>query len=113
AQYVGMASTLYGAEPVVRQAIDECAEIARPLLPRDLREVMFASSATDAAAAEAALKQTLFTQPALFTVGYALARLWESWGVRPRAFLGHSVGEIVLAALAGVFSVEDAVRVVT
>jgi acyl transferase domain-containing protein len=66
----------------------------------------------DVEAAEASLRQTMFTQPALFTIEYALASLWQSWGIEPAAFVGHSVGEFVGACLAGVFSLENAVSLV-
>src|SRR5581483_11305920 len=61
---------------------------------------------------DAQLARTAYTQPALFTVEYALARMWESWGVQPAAMLGHSVGEYVAATLAGVFTPVDAARLV-
>ncbi|MGO9838034.1 MAG: amino acid adenylation domain-containing protein [Polyangiaceae bacterium] len=110
-QYVGMGRTIYDAEPVFRQAVDRCAEILRPDLGRDLREVMFAAPADEEAAA-VALRRTAFTQPAIFTLEYALASLWQSWGIEPSALVGHSVGEFVAACISGVFSLEDAVSLV-
>lgn len=109
-QYIGMGSTLYRDALVFRNAVDRCAEILLPLLGRDLREVMFAD-AGDTGAAEL-LKQTYYTQPALFTIGYSLAQLWMSWGIKPAALIGHSIGEFVAATIAGVFSLEDALTVV-
>ena len=58
------------------------------------------------------ITNTIFAQPAIFTVEYALAQLWMHWGVRPRAMLGHSIGEFVAACLAGVLSLEDALALV-
>ncbi len=107
-QYPRMGASLYAAEPVYREAFDRCAGSAESVLGRDLRELLFAEG-DDAAAA---LRQTAVTQPALFATGYALASLWQSWGVRPGAMVGHSVGEFVAAALAGVFSPEDGMRLV-
>ena len=77
----------------------------------DLRNVIFAAAGSEASANEQ-LRQTRFTQPALFTVEYALARLLMSWGIRPSAMIGHSVGEYVAGCLAGVFSMETALRLV-
>ena len=111
AQYVGMGRGLYEAEAAFRAQVDACAEYLRPHLGLDLREVIYPSGADEAAAAER-LKQTAFTQPALFVVEYALAKLLEGWGVRPAAMIGHSVGEYTAACLAGVFSLEDALRLV-
>ncbi|HEY0777634.1 MAG TPA: amino acid adenylation domain-containing protein [Gemmatirosa sp.] len=108
AQYPRMGASLYATEPVYREAFDRCAESARPVLGRDLRDVLFA----DDADAAAVLRQTSVTQPALFATGYALAALWQLWGVRPKAMVGHSVGEFVAAAIAGVFSPEDGMRLV-
>jgi phthiocerol/phenolphthiocerol synthesis type-I polyketide synthase E len=111
AQHVGMAAGAYAAEPVFRDAVDRCAEILRPELGLDLRELIYPAGQEEAAVAER-LGQTQVTQPALFIVEYALAQLWMSWGVRPGAMLGHSVGEFVAACLAGVFSLEDALQLV-
>jgi len=116
AQEVGMGAGAYGEEPVFREAFDRCAEGLRPhlasLVPDgDLRHLLAPPAARRAGAAEA-LRQTALTQPALFAVEFALAALWRSWGVEPAALAGHSIGELVAATLAGVFSLEDALAVV-
>ncbi|WP_461010128.1 type I polyketide synthase [Streptomyces capparidis] len=111
AQYPGMGRGLYEAEPGYAAAVDRCAELFAGHLGEDLRDLLFPGPAAREEAA-ARLARTEFAQPALFTTGYALAGLWSSWGVRPRAMAGHSVGELVAACLAGVFSLEDAVRLV-
>ena len=111
AQYVGMGAALYRDEPVFRDAIDRCADGLRGTLDRDLRHVLM-PPAGDAELAAASLRETRFTQPALFAIGYALATLWESWGVRPHAMVGHSIGEFVCAVLAGVMSLDDALALV-
>jgi acyl transferase domain-containing protein len=108
-QYPGMARNLYEREQTFREEIDRCAELLRPELGRDLRRVLFAEPAE---ADEAELQQTAVAQPALFAVEYSLARLWISWGVRPAAMIGHSIGEYVAACLAGVFSLPDALKIV-
>ncbi|HEY2737009.1 MAG TPA: type I polyketide synthase, partial [Thermoanaerobaculia bacterium] len=111
AQHVGMASGLYRTEPVFRAALDQCCDLLAPELELDLRTVLFpAAERAEDAAREMA--RTAVTQPALFAVEYALARLWMAWGVKPAAFLGHSIGEYVAACLAGVFTLDDALRLV-
>ncbi|HEY0078550.1 MAG TPA: SDR family NAD(P)-dependent oxidoreductase [Pyrinomonadaceae bacterium] len=110
-QYAGMARGLYETEEIFRATVDECSELLRAHLGFDLRDVLF-PPAERAEEASERLKQTEVTQPALFVVEYALARLWTSWGVRPQALIGHSIGEYVAACLAGVFSLEDALRLV-
>ncbi|MBV8885706.1 MAG: aminotransferase class III-fold pyridoxal phosphate-dependent enzyme, partial [Chroococcidiopsidaceae cyanobacterium CP_BM_RX_35] len=110
-QYVNMGLNLYRHESVFRSAVDRCAEILKPLLARDLREVMYPATG-DAETATTSLRQTCFTQPALFAIEYALAQLWQSWGVKPEAMIGHSIGEFVAASLAGVFSLEDGLTLV-
>lgn len=98
-------------EPAFRAAIDTCAEWLRGPLGGDLREVMFASPERfDAASAE--LDRPWWSQPALFVCDWALAQLWLSWGVKPEALLGHSLGEYVAACLAGVFTLEEALGLV-
>ncbi|MFJ1867529.1 type I polyketide synthase [Streptomyces sp. NPDC088097] len=102
-QYVGMGRSLYGRFPVFTRYVDECDALFAPLLGRSVRAVMFG----EAPDAEETLARTSFTHAALFTLEYALARLWMSWGVRPSVLLGHSVGEIAAATVAGLFSLAD------
>jgi acyl transferase domain-containing protein/acyl carrier protein len=111
AQYVNMGRGLYEGEAVFRQHLDDCCDRVRPALGVDLRSVLFPSEENAAEAAER-LSQTAITQPALFAVEYALARLWMSWGVEPQAMIGHSIGEYVAAHLAGVLSLSDALALV-
>lgn len=112
AQSVGMGRELYAAEPVFRAEFDRCAELFRRSLGEDLRTLVHPPADGMPAGAEAKLNRTDVAQPALFAVEYALARLWISWGVKPAALLGHSLGEVTAACIAGVFSLEDAVRLV-
>lgn len=110
AQYVGMGRQLYETEPIFRQALDHCAQILTPLLPLPLIEVLY--PAHEPAPASQPLDHTAFTQPALFAVEYALAQLWMAWGVQPAFVMGHSVGEFVAATLAGVFSLEEGLKLI-
>lgn len=110
-QYVSMARQLYQTEPTFRAQIDRCAELLQPQLGLDLRHLLFASNDRADEAAQQ-LRQTAIAQPALFVIEYALARLWEAWGVQPQALIGHSIGEYVAACLAGVFALEDALTLV-
>ena len=112
AQSVGMGRELYAVEPVFRTEFDRCAELFRHALGADLRRVVHPADGTPALEAEAQLNRTVWAQPTLFAVEYALAKLWLSWGLKPAALLGHSLGEVTAACIAGVFSPEDAVRLV-
>ena len=103
AQYVGMARELYDTEPAFKADLDHCDRLLRAHLDRPLLEIMFGTD-------EALLGRTRYTQPALFAVQYALARLWQRWGVRPAAVLGHSVGEYAAACVAGIFTLEEGLR---
>ncbi len=105
AQYPGMGRGLYEVEPVFREEIDRASDLLLPHLGLDLRTVLYSEDAER-------LRQTALAQPALFAVEHALARLLMSWGIRPDALLGHSVGEITAACLAGVFSLPDALAFV-
>ncbi|UZW58368.1 type I polyketide synthase [Lysobacter enzymogenes] len=111
-QYVNAAVELYRTEEVFRRELDRCAQLLRPYLDAPLQELLFAPPER-AAEASARLQQTAVAQPALFAVEYALARLFMQWGVQPQAMIGHSVGEYVAACLSGVFSLEDALKLVT
>ena len=104
-QYARMGFGLYHSEPAFRVAYDECVAIIEAHTGRDPREVLFSAD-------PAALTPTSQTQPAIFTLEYAIAKLWMSWGVAPTSLIGHSVGEWVCAALAGVMSLVDALGVV-
>ncbi len=103
--YAGMAQELYATQPVFRATLDRCTELFRELLPIPLTEAL---ASTD----EALLGQTLYAQPALFAVEVALGRLWLAWGVKPTGIFGHSIGEYAAACIAGVFSLEDAAKLV-
>jgi amino acid adenylation domain-containing protein len=111
AQHPGMTWDLYRLEPVFRAGIDRAAALLQGRLGLDLRTLLDPPAERYDEAAQR-LERTELTQPALFAVEHALARLWMSWGVRPAAMLGHSVGEYVAACLAGVFSYEDALALV-
>jgi acyl transferase domain-containing protein len=106
-----MTRGLYEGEPSFRRDVDACAERLQGPLGFDLREVLYPEEARLEEASER-LKQTAVTQPALFVVELALARLWMRWGIKPQCMIGHSVGEYVAAHLAGVFSLEDALGLV-
>ncbi|GAC1343814.1 MAG: type I polyketide synthase [Ktedonobacteraceae bacterium] len=106
-QYPGMGRELYNTQPTFRKALDRCAEILRPYLEQPLLAVLFPQPGVSSP-----LDETAYAQPALFALEYALAELWRSWGIQPDAVLGHSVGEYVAACVAGVFSPEDALKLI-
>jgi len=132
--YVNMARDLYQSESVFRKTVDQCCELLRPHLGLDLREILYPRGrdngtpqalstggidlrkmlrrGEEADETAGKLNQSLFSQPALFVIEYALARLWMSWAIYPDAMIGYSIGEYVAACLAEVFSLEDALLLV-
>ncbi|MCF8142167.1 MAG: thioester reductase domain-containing protein [Cyanobium usitatum Tobar12.5m-G36] len=110
-QALGMGQELLN-HPSFRDAFERVAALLDPELEQPLYTLLVPSSGDEAQAA-ARLNQTGITQSALFALGYGLSQLWHSWGVRPDLLMGHSIGEVLAAHLAGVFSLEDACRLVT
>jgi myxalamid-type polyketide synthase MxaB len=107
-QYVEMGREFYQTQPIFRAALDRCAEILDAYLDTPLLQVIFAKQENFASQ----LNETVYTQPALFALEYALYKLWEFWGIKPTAVMGHSVGEYVAACVAGVFSLEDGLKLI-
>lgn len=105
-QYVEMGRELYETQPTFRKALDKCANILSSYLDKPLLEIIYASKSP------VNIDQTQYTQPALFALEYSLAQLWQSWGIQPKLMMGHSVGEYVAACLAGVFSLEDGLKLI-
>ena len=106
-----MGRELYAEDEVYRDAVDECLAIIEPKLGRPLKPLLY-PSVEDVETATRTLEQPSLTLPALFTTAYALCSMYESWGLQPDAFIGHSMGEYVAACKAGVFSLEDALTLV-
>jgi acyl transferase domain-containing protein len=105
AQYAGMGRALYDTQPTFRQALDRCARCLQSHLPRPLLSLLEPEAGP-------LLDQTGNTQPVMFSLQYALAELWRSWGVQPVAVMGHSVGEFAAACVAGVLDLEDALQLI-
>jgi acyl transferase domain-containing protein/NADPH:quinone reductase-like Zn-dependent oxidoreductase/NADP-dependent 3-hydroxy acid dehydrogenase YdfG len=107
AQYAGMGLRLYDTSPTFRRALDRCDELLRPHLDRSLLSLLYSQGKQGTL-----LDRTVYTQPAVFALEYALYQLWSSWGLQPSFVLGHSVGEYVAACVAGVFSLEDGLKLI-
>lgn len=106
-QYKGMGRQLYETQPTFRSCLDRCNEILRPYLEQPLLEVLYPKADENDL-----LNETVYTQLALFAFEYALAYLWQSWGISPNAVMGYGVGEYVAACVAGVFSLEDGLKLI-
>ncbi|MFB8795997.1 MAG: SDR family NAD(P)-dependent oxidoreductase [Microcoleus sp.] len=106
-QYVGMGRQLYETQPIFRAALERCDKILSSYLKTPLLNVLY-----PAPGEISPLDETAYTQPALFALEYALFQLWKSWGITPDVVMGHSVGEYVAATVAGVFSLEDGLRLI-
>ena len=126
-QHVGMGQQLYETQPTFRKTLNHCDDILLPYLERPLLEVLYliddverrgrhsqpeVGNENDSADFAPRLDETAYTQPALFALEYALAELWQSWGIIPTVVMGHSVGEYVAACVAGVFSLEDGLKLI-
>lgn len=107
AQQAGMAADLYAGDASFRADLDHCSELFAAHIDRPLLDVVWARPG-----AEGLLDRTQYTQPALFAIEVCLARLWRRWGIEPDVLLGHSIGELAAACVAGVFSLDDGVRLV-
>ncbi|GET38793.1 type I polyketide synthase [Microseira wollei] len=107
-QYVNMGRQLYQTQPIFRETLNRCDEILRPYLEVSLLEILYPNSDRS----HPKLDETAYTQPALFALEYALFQLWKSWGIEPNFVTGHSVGEYVAACVAGVFSLEDGLKLI-
>ncbi|MEM8486724.1 MAG: type I polyketide synthase [Bacteroidota bacterium] len=112
AQHIRMGGDLYEHEPVYRAAIDECADILKPLLGFEIRDLLYPAADKEDEAGKK-INQTMVAQPGIFATSYALAKLWMHRGLTPKAMIGHSVGEFVAACLAGVYTLEEGLKLVT
>jgi acyl transferase domain-containing protein/acyl-CoA synthetase (AMP-forming)/AMP-acid ligase II len=108
-QYADMGLQLFETDPLFRQILEQCDQILKDYLKPSLLEVLYGD---DKAANNRLLAETRYTQPALFAVEYALARLWQSWGIQPYSVMGHSIGEYPAACVAGIFSLEQGLRLI-
>ncbi|MEN9878520.1 MAG: hypothetical protein RLZZ158_1559 [Cyanobacteriota bacterium] len=105
-QYLGMGMGLYETHKVFHSAINECADILNQWMNPPLIDILKGAKDTEL------INQTQYTQPAIFSLEYALAKLWISWGISPSLMIGHSLGEYVAATIANIFSLEDGLRLV-
>jgi acyl transferase domain-containing protein len=106
-QYINMARQLYDTQPTFKRILDHCDKILQEYLEQPLISVLYP------ALENTSLDETVYTQPALFALEYALAELWKSWGINPDIVMGHSVGEYVAACVAGMFSLEDGLKLIS
>jgi len=111
-QYVNMGKAIYQQEAVFRQHIDDCASYLYQALGLDLRDILYPTEA-NRTIAEQQLQQTEIARSAIFTINYAIAKLWIDWGITPKAMIGDDIGKYIAGCLAGVFSVEEVLIEIT
>jgi yersiniabactin nonribosomal peptide synthetase len=104
-QYPNMGKELYESQSTFRKALVQCDQILREYMDQSIISLMFANENNPPL-----LNQTVYTQPVIFALEYALALMWQSWGIKPAMVMGHSVGEYVAACIAGVLSLEDGLK---
>ncbi len=107
-QYPNMSKELYETQPTFKESLDRCAEILDAYLEKPLLDVIFPKNEEDADL----IHETQYTQPALFSIEYALAELWRSWGIEPDYVMGHSIGEYSAGCFAGFYSLEDGLKLI-
>jgi tyrocidine synthetase-3 len=105
-QYIGMGKELYQHHPVFKEALDRCDTLFKPIIKDSLKQLLYKQRG------EERLEEPIINQPAIFSIEYALAKYWESMGITPTVVIGHSIGEYAAACIAGVFTLEDAVRMI-
>jgi acyl transferase domain-containing protein/acyl carrier protein len=103
AQYANMGRRLYESQPIFRKTLEQCDELLRPHMGASLLDILYGESS-------ALIDDIAYAQPVLFAFQYALVQLWKSWGIKPATVIGHSAGEYVAACVAGVFSLEDGLK---
>ncbi len=111
-QLLNMGRELYETQPIFRQTLEHCGEILRNYLDYSLVEILYGNFNGNGQEKSSLIHQTAYSQPVLFALEYSLFSLWKSWGIEPNAVMGHSLGEYVAACVAGVFSLEDGLKLV-
>ncbi|HLP57331.1 MAG TPA: aminotransferase class III-fold pyridoxal phosphate-dependent enzyme, partial [Candidatus Deferrimicrobium sp.] len=105
--YPGIAKELYKSAPVFKESLDRCDELFAGHIHQSITRLLYQDNS---AAGE--INQAIFAQPIIFSLEYSLCRLWQSWGIMPAVVMGHSIGEYAAACMAGIFSLEEAVKLV-
>ncbi|WP_231490789.1 polyketide synthase [Pedobacter sp. Leaf170] len=110
-QFLNMGRALYEHEPVFKNSMDECNALLKHQIGEDLLAIIYPEEINELS--ESKIKNTRYSQPALFMVSYSIAKLWMSWGVFPTAFIGHSIGEFVAAYFSGILNLQDALKIIS